>query len=141
MKTRRIIRQKDFDVDLNALLDELGVGIGEEFMISGRSNYEVENIDQNQAVKGRGSASYNAMVKIFPHTGQQRRTIIDSIAYDGPATRRQLSDRLGISMNSIRPRILEALDGGWIEQINTERPEIFDVTSQCVDMYEREKVE
>lgn len=42
-----------------------------------------------------------------------------------PLTRAQIAEKTGIPGNSIRPRCLEAIDGGWIQQ-SSSTPSVAD---------------
>lgn len=124
MKTLRLRRNDPALGDiLRAALDEIGVGPGQEFTVSGRANYfPGDEQDSNHSVQGKADASKSAANKVWPRTGTQRRILIDALAA-GRATREELCGRTGLPPNSLRPRLLEALDGGWIRQ-SPEQPYI-----------------
>jgi hypothetical protein len=118
VKTLRLKRQED-DVETQREvlrgLTELDVKIGDEFTVASRASYDVASLEQNDAVCGKKDASYWASVRVWPTTGTARRRVVD-ILKDGPLTRAQLYAQTGLNPNTVRPRVLEAIDGGWIQQ-------------------------
>lgn len=58
-----------------------------------------------------------AALEVFPRTGTQRRRILIELYAAGSfgRTRDELAERLNLSPNTVRPRVVELLDGKWIE--------------------------
>lgn len=120
MKTRRLVRGEVTPRQLAAILDELGVAQGEEFTIASRVSYnpgDAPNV--NNTVRGKTDASALAARRAWPGSGTQRYRIIEALVFLGQMTRSQLVTETGIAPNSLRPRVLEAIDGGWIEQADS----------------------
>lgn len=68
------------------------------------------------------STSRNAALDAYPRQGTQRARIIDQL--DGiplGMTRDELAARLGMSPNTVRPRIVELMEGGWVEDTGRTR--------------------
>lgn len=68
------------------------------------------------------ATSRKAALDAYPRQGSQRSRIIGSLAMEGGATREELAIRLALSENTIRPRVRELIDGGWIEESDHTRP-------------------
>jgi hypothetical protein len=61
--------------------------------------------------------SRQAALDNYPRSGTQRWRIIEALAETPEGlTREQLSELLGIVLNSILPRVVELLNAGWIEE-------------------------
>lgn len=59
--------------------------------------------------------SRKAALDAYPRQGTQRSRIIAVLA-QRPLTREGLANRLDLSENTIRPRVKELIEGGWIEE-------------------------
>lgn len=53
-------------------------------------------------------------------SASQRRRVYDWIAAHGPATRDVICDALGMDGNSLRPRVRELLDRGYVRVVDAE---------------------
>lgn len=116
MKTLRLRRGEVTPRNLAKALDSIGVRNGDEFVIASRASYVPgEQMDSRHAVRGKREASALAAARVWPKTGTARRMVIDALL-EGPATREQIRQRTMLRPNTIRPRVLEAIDGGWIQQ-------------------------
>jgi Helix-turn-helix domain len=65
----------------------------------------------------RGSeTSRKAALANYPRAGSQRARILEHVLASGGAgrTREELEDRLGLTGNTVRPRVRELIDGGWL---------------------------
>jgi hypothetical protein len=54
-----------------------------------------------------------AALQAYPKQGSQRWWILAALAF-APSTREELEGRTGLPANSIRPRVRELIDGGWV---------------------------
>lgn len=72
--------------------------------------------DRVQLRAAAGQTEKAAAAVAFPHSGTQRMAVLDAIdnALDG-CTDDELADLTGLSLNAVRPRRGELVDGGWIE--------------------------
>lgn len=117
MKTLRARREHNMTAaQLRDILNEIGVPVGGEFTISARSDYKPgEHPTDNHAVRGKTEASADAAARVFPKTGTMRRRVLEVFVL-GPKTRQEILELTGLSGNTVRPRILECIDGGWLQQ-------------------------
>ena len=59
--------------------------------------------------------SRKAALAVKPRTGTQRRRVLDIIAKYGTLTDEEIQNKLSINSNAERPRRLELVEGGWLE--------------------------
>jgi hypothetical protein len=67
----------------------------------------------NHTIPGRRATSRSAALDALPRAGTQRWRVLHALA-DQPSTDEQLAGRLRLRTNTIRPRRLELLEGGWV---------------------------
>jgi hypothetical protein len=74
------------------------------------------DLDENKPGKfsRKSEESRRAALKATPRTGTQRRKIYDYIKFAGEADRDQIAMWLKMSPNSVRPRVVELIEGGWV---------------------------
>lgn len=65
--------------------------------------------------------SRKAALDNYPRQGSQRMRILNALDMEN-ATREELGERMSIPDNSIRPRVKELIEGGWIEESDHTRP-------------------
>ncbi len=68
--------------------------------------------------------SHQAAERILPRTGTQRRLVLSALSLAAPFngfTDEELQDRLGMNPSSERPRRIELLTMGWIEDSGETR--------------------
>jgi len=65
--------------------------------------------------------SRQAALDTYPRQGSQRRRLITALAFHGASTREELAGHTSMSENSVRPRVRELIDGGWIEETDHTR--------------------
>jgi hypothetical protein len=68
-----------------------------------------------------GDAAYTqrlAALQAYPATGTQRRRVLDFIGYAGPngATDEEMQFALAMNPSTQRPRRVELVEGGWVEE-------------------------
>jgi predicted ArsR family transcriptional regulator len=65
-----------------------------------------------------------AAFEVMPRTGTQRREILRELYRAGRHgwTRDEIAERLELSPNTVRPRVKELIDGGWVEASGETRP-------------------
>ena len=125
---------------LIAALNEVGVGIGEEFVIVHGDGYEDDRPDgtlgssprrrldeprEGGARRSDPSTSRKAARDVKPRTGTQRVKILAVIAAKGDhgATSEEAADASGVSFSrSSGPRIAELLRDGYIADTGRTRP-------------------
>lgn len=82
-----------------------------------------------------------AAALVFPRSGTQRKRVLAAV-WRAPtgATRDELAATLGMSPNTVRPRVKELIDGGWVEPSGFTRPtplgrdgEVLFVTAKAED--------
>lgn len=106
-------------------LREWGVQVSAKMHQDLRDEFDTRSdIDENKFGKfsRKSEASRLAALRATPRTGTQRRAIYDFMRWQARVhnrgvTREELSDVLKISQNSVRPRVKELLEGGWIQVI------------------------
>lgn len=75
----------------------------------------------------RGSeTSRKAALANYPRQGSQRQKVLLQVAFmsgtrERGVTRDELADRLGMSPNSVRPRVAELVEGGWVRESGRTR--------------------
>lgn len=72
-------------------------------------------IDSPHTFKGRHDTSFAASVYVAPKAGTYRRRILDALTTRGPATDVQIQTALGIAPNTERPRRVELVEGGFVQ--------------------------
>jgi len=82
--------------------------------------------DANAVGKFRGDAGKTMIasaVAAYPATGTARRRVLDAIAQAGERGRtdEELQDELNMNPSTERPRRIELVEGGWIEDSGTTR--------------------
>lgn len=110
--------------DMRQVLDQLGVGEGEEFLV-GVANAEgkLDAPDEN-ALGGFTSdseTSRKAALDNYPRSGSQRYRCLVAIAKSGIAGRTFDELRQELDLYSADRRLSELKDGGWIESNGQER--------------------
>ena len=90
---------------------------------------EMLDVDGNRAGKAQrpGAAAETqrlAALRVMPHTGTARRRVLDAILLatrDG-MTDEEIQDMLAMNPSTQRPRRVELVEGGWIEDSGARRP-------------------
>jgi len=75
------------------------------------------DIDENKVGKftKKSLVSRRAALANMPKSGTQRRMIYDYIYYcESGTTREEIARVLGMADNSVRPRVAELMEGGWV---------------------------
>jgi hypothetical protein len=87
------------------------------------SPYYVENADDNSVVLGQQETSRKAAFAVYPRSGTQRSRVLLSLAHRvvGGMTREELEEHLGLGGNSVHPRVLELIEGGWVYETPDRR--------------------
>ena len=101
-------------------LREWGVQVSAEMHQDLRDEFDVRsNIDENKIGKyTRKSLTSRQMALVAtPKTGTQRRRVYDFIYYGGRTTREEIAQTLRMPENSVRPRIAELMEGGWVKVV------------------------
>lgn len=62
-----------------------------------------------------------AAVAAYPNTGTARRRVLDFIAHSAGATDEQIQEGLRMNPSTQRPRRVELVEGGWIEDSGRTR--------------------
>lgn len=64
----------------------------------------------------RSETSRRAAISTYPRAGSQRARVLDRLlAVDRGLSREQLAAKLGMGENSVRPRVRELIEGGFVE--------------------------
>jgi hypothetical protein len=98
-------------------LREWGVPISAEIHQDLVAEFDVRSdLDENRVGKfsKKSLASKKSALAILPSTGTQRRNVYDFIKVHPGTFREHIANCLEISENSVRPRVAELLEGGWI---------------------------
>lgn len=115
------------DVRKTVVLDVMGYTNG----TIGCAEAKIEERDENplsdteQAALGpfaaKSETSRKAALDAYPRQGSQRRRVIHALRYHGDSTREELAAHTSLSENSVRPRVRELIEGGWIEETDHTR--------------------
>lgn len=75
--------------------------------------------NDNRVGKSRadhGETAKSAALEVMPRTGTQRRRVLDMIRRfaEHGCTRDDIAEDLDLSPNTVRPRVKELIDGGWV---------------------------
>jgi hypothetical protein len=116
--------------ELGRALEEAGVDYGEPFTITKAGatrpgRYELDRADRDEVGAAAPSpASVRAALANLPRTGTQRRRILELAVEAGErgVTSDEVSDRLGILLQSAKPRMLELRTNGWLRFNGKQRP-------------------
>lgn len=86
------------------------------------SPYDVNAVNDNNAVLGQQETSRKAALATYPRTGTQRFNILMALAHRvvHGMTREEIERHLRLGGNSVHPRVLELIAGGWVEEHKTE---------------------
>jgi hypothetical protein len=85
-----------------------------------RGIYTVAQSDDNSTVIGHKTTSRKAALAAYPRSGTQRHRIL--VALTGrPMTRDDLEVALKLGGSSVHPRVLELIEGGWVEEMSETR--------------------
>lgn len=100
--------------ELEALVEDLSERV---------QTLEGRRLRQNRVgphVPGSGT-SKAAAISNYPRSGSQRALVLEYLQAQGPhgATRQEIAIATGLSDDSVRPRVVELIDGGWV--LATER--------------------
>lgn len=122
---RLVLQTADWDYSLGDAvrreLDSLGIREGEEFIIA---HPDLLRVDRPQsAPHSNQTTSRKAALTVAPRAGSQRWRVLTAIFNAGETgiTRDELEARLGLSGNTIRPRVRELLDGGFAKETDRTR--------------------
>lgn len=77
----------------------------------------LSDADLEAAIEGKRGTSRAAAIGVFPKSGTQRRLLLDTYLRHGPLTDRQAELATGLAPNSLRPRRVELVDGGWVHHL------------------------
>lgn len=98
-------------------LTELGIAHGEDFLILPVAGLKsAEDVALGHFARD-SETSRQAAIAAYPRTGKGRWRIMAHVARHGEygRTRDELAADLRMSPNTIRPRVKELLEGGWLE--------------------------
>ena len=93
---------------------------------SGATTYAAEQLS-NPDEKHLGpfakdsETSRRAAIDAYPRQGSQRWKILKALVVS-PLTRYEIMQQTGLLENSVRPRVVELIEGGWIEETDQTRP-------------------
>lgn len=124
MSDRRLTRPRTqeeaarFQRDMKATFDELGIDRGHEFLVSALEQSIDRAIDGNEKgphVAG-SETSRKAAWSNYPRSGTQRSLVCAFIERTGGvgATRQEIAENTGLPDDSVRPRVVELMEGGWV---------------------------
>jgi hypothetical protein len=65
--------------------------------------------------------SRRAAIDAYPRQGSHRWKILKALVVSS-LTRYEITQRTGLLENSVRPRVIELIEGGWIEETDLTRP-------------------
>lgn len=103
---------------LREALDALGVEPGDVFILApadgNQTMYALTEHDENSLGPiGATATSRKAALQNYPKSGSQRHRILESLMVS-PKTREEIANFLHIPDNSVRPRVKELMEGGWV---------------------------
>lgn len=90
---------------------------------------KLRELNENTVIKGKSETSRLAALAILPRTASQRRRILRHLCWLEDSremhsasemrsrTRDQLGAALGMNPNSLRPRVKELIEGGWLIEV------------------------
>lgn len=109
-----------FARELIAALDRLEVAPGQGFVIAPDTS-GVLDANALGAFQRESETSRQAALDNYPRSGKQRHRVLLAIARAGEygRTREELAAELHLPDNSVRPRVRELIEGGWVRA--TER--------------------
>lgn len=119
-----------FACAFNATLDKLGVEPGQEFTLAtanGQTSiYDVAASDATSLgpFARDSDTSRKAALANYPRSGTQRHRILEYVIGMGDygATRDGIAMVLGLGPQSVGPRVLELIEGGWLHESAQLRP-------------------
>lgn len=120
--------KRNFGRSLLGALDRLGVQPGMDFIVMPAHEQpslmeELEQPEMGPFAKG-SETSRKAALDNYPRAGSQRRRVLLEIArgQEHGRTREELATRLELDDNSVRPRVVELVNGGFIRETDKTRP-------------------
>lgn len=120
--------KRNFGKSLISALDRLGVEPGTDFIVLPAHEQPtlMEQLDQPQmgAFVKDSETSRKAALDNYPKSGSQRKAVLLEIAKAGDhgRTREELSTRLQLDDNSVRPRVVELMVGDFVRETERARP-------------------
>lgn len=89
------------------------------------------------------ATSKAAALDVYPRSGTQRRLVLLYIYREGDlgATRDEVALELDMSPNTVRPRIKELIDAGWVETNGQMRPTPLGRAAEVLIATERARAE
>jgi len=80
-----------------------------------------------------------AATLVMPYSGTQRKRVLNAVWRAGiaGATRDEIAERLGMSPNTVRPRVVELVEHGWIEPDGRTRPTALGRLAEVLVLTER----
>jgi hypothetical protein len=101
-------------------LEELGVANGAEFHLSAPAGLDARRLGP---FARESETSRAAAIRAYPQQGSHRRRILFAIARAPEGlTRDEIEDRVKLGGNTVRPRVRELIEDGYIEETETVRP-------------------
>lgn len=124
-----------FGRELLAVLTRLGVGPGDDFLVSAHEGREL-GVDEKTLGRfaAQSETSRKAALDNYPNSGIQRHTVFVAVAEAGPrgVISDEIADAKRIRLYSVKPRLIELREGGWVRQNGETRPS---PTGSDVDVY------
>jgi DNA-binding MarR family transcriptional regulator len=115
--------------EVAAALEAIGVSYGEEFVIVPAASFQqqetLEDLQRLGPFAHESKTSRDAALDAYPRQDSQRWRILMAVAAKldgGGYTREELERITNLSGNTIRPRVQELIQGGFIEETDRTRP-------------------
>lgn len=110
-----------FVKELRSALDQLGVSPGGGFVIIPLSQVDDMQLGPFQA---HSDTSRKAALDNYPRQGSQRWRVLEALELrrERGGTRDELAEELSLPPNSVRPRLVELMQGGWVTGTDRTRP-------------------
>lgn len=104
-------------------LDDFGIKAGEPFIVA-HPEVLAPPTENRLGPSKRAATSQLAALKNLPRSGTQRAAILDYVTRRGDLgmTRDEVERVTGYSGSAVRPRVLELIAGGWLEETTATRP-------------------
>lgn len=141
--------RRDFGRSLLDALDRLGVAPGASFLIAAeeemRSRFAPPTPSANQlgGFPAGSETARKAAIDNYPRSGNQRHRVLMAIAGAGERgrTREELAADLRLPDNSVRPRVRELIEGGWVRATERTRPTGTGSQSEVLALSEKGRAE
>ena len=103
---------------MRGALDQLGIETGDDFVISRAPDGDAAA--KNKLGGFKSETGRQAALDNYPRSGSQRWQVLQAVAGRGPITSVEIAREEGMHLPSVKPRLTELRQGGFVEKRGTK---------------------